>query len=116
VKSPNRAGQVHRVWLEPSNAPAFPPAIAAILSADLIVVGPGSLFTSILPNLLVLDLAEAIRASRAVKFYICNSPLSRQTDDSVVVIISASLKSTSAITSLTWLFAITNMKKVYLKI
>jgi len=67
-----QAGQVHRVWLEPSNAPAFPPAIAAILSADLIVVGPGSLFTSILPNLLVPDLAEAIRASRAVKFYICN--------------------------------------------
>jgi uncharacterized cofD-like protein len=65
-------GTVHRVWLEPNNAPAFPPAVAAILSADLIVVGPGSLYTSILPNLLVPDLVDAIRASRALKFYICN--------------------------------------------
>jgi uncharacterized cofD-like protein len=69
---PRQAGQIRRVWLEPSNASAFPPAIAAILSADLIIVGPGSVFTSILPNLLVTDLADAIRASRAVKFYICN--------------------------------------------
>jgi uncharacterized cofD-like protein len=69
---PRQAGQIRRVWLEPSNASAFPPAIAAILSADLIIVGPGSVFTSILPNLLVTDLSDAIRASRAVKFYICN--------------------------------------------
>ena len=71
-KIPTMEGQIRRIWLEPSNAPAFPPAIAAILSADLIVIGPGSIFTSILPNLLVPDLAEAVRASRAVKFYICN--------------------------------------------
>ena len=44
----------------------------AILSADLIVVGPGSLYTSLLPNLLVPDLAEALRVSRALKFYVCN--------------------------------------------
>ena len=65
-------GTVHRVWLEPGNPPAFPPAIAAILSAELIIIGPGSLYTSILPNLLVPDLANAIRASRALKFFICN--------------------------------------------
>ena len=41
-------------------------------SADLIVVGPGSLYTSVLPNLLVPDLADALRVSRALKFYVCN--------------------------------------------
>jgi len=69
---PKAAGQVRRIWLEPNNPSAFPPTIQAILSADLIVVGPGSLFTSILPNLLVPDLAEALRRSRAQKFYVCN--------------------------------------------
>lgn len=66
------AGQVRRLWLEPSNPLAFPPAIQAVLSADLIIIGPGSLYTSLLPNLLVPDLAAAIRSSRALKFYVCN--------------------------------------------
>ncbi len=69
---PKAAGQIRQVWLEPSNPLAFPPAIQAILNADLILVGPGSLFTSLLPNLLVPDIAAALRASRAQKFYICN--------------------------------------------
>lgn len=69
---PKAAGQIRRVWLEPSNPLAFPPAIQAILNADLILIGPGSLYTSLLPNLLVPDLAAALRASRALKFYICN--------------------------------------------
>lgn len=69
---PKAAGHVRRVWLEPSNPLAFPPAIQAILNADLILVGPGSLYTSLLPNLLVPDLAAALRATRALKFYICN--------------------------------------------
>jgi uncharacterized cofD-like protein len=71
-KIPEMAGRVRRVWLEPDNAPAFPPVIKAILNADVIVVGPGSLYTSILPNLLVQDLLTAIHASRAVKIYVCN--------------------------------------------
>jgi uncharacterized cofD-like protein len=71
-KIPKAAGKIKRVWLDPGNAPAFPPAIAAILSADLIIVGPGSLYTSLLPNLLVSDLTDAIRSSRAIKFYVCN--------------------------------------------
>ena len=66
------AGQVRRVWLEPNDAPAYPPVLSAILNADMIVVGPGSLFTSVLPNLLVHDLLGAIQASRAVKVYVCN--------------------------------------------
>jgi uncharacterized cofD-like protein len=69
---PKFPGDVQRVWLEPSNPSAFPQVIQAILAADLIVVGPGSLFTSVLPNLLVPDIVAAIRASRALKLYICN--------------------------------------------
>jgi uncharacterized cofD-like protein len=63
---------VRRVWLEPNDAPAFPPVLKAILNADMIVVGPGSLYTSLLPNLLVKDLLGAVSASRALKVYICN--------------------------------------------
>lgn len=71
-KIPKAAGRIRRVWLEPSNPLAYPPAVQAILSAELIVVGPGSLYTSVLPNLLVPDLADALRVSRALKFYVCN--------------------------------------------
>jgi uncharacterized cofD-like protein len=71
-KIPAAAGRVRRVWLEPNNPLAYPPAVQAILSADLILVGPGSLYTSVLPNLLVPDLADALRVSRGLKFYICN--------------------------------------------
>lgn len=69
---PEAAGHVRRVWLEPNDAPAYPPVIQAILNADMIVVGPGSLYTSILPNLLVNDLMAALRVSSALKVYICN--------------------------------------------
>jgi uncharacterized cofD-like protein len=60
------------VWLEPNNPTAYPQVIQAILAAELIVIGPGSLFTSILPNLLVPDIAAAIQSSRALKIYVCN--------------------------------------------
>jgi len=69
---PRTNGKVNRVWLEPNNPSAFPQAIREILSAELIVIGPGSLYTSILPNLLVPDIVEAIQATRALKIYICN--------------------------------------------
>jgi len=69
---PKMAGRVRRVWLEPNDAPAYPPVIKAILNADMIVIGPGSLYTSLLPNLLVQDLLGAIHASRALKVYVCN--------------------------------------------
>jgi uncharacterized cofD-like protein len=69
---PEMAGSVRRVWLEPNNPPAFPPALQAILKAELLVVGPGSLYTSLLPNLLVPELLSAFHASRAVKVYVCN--------------------------------------------
>lgn len=69
---PKMAGQVRRVWLEPNDAPAFPPVLKAILNADMVVIGPGSLYTSLLPNLLVKDLLGAIQASRALKVYVSN--------------------------------------------
>lgn len=69
---PEMAGRVRRVWLEPDNAPAFPPVIREILNADVVVVGPGSLFTSLLPNLLVQDLHSALSVTRAAKIFVCN--------------------------------------------
>lgn len=63
---------IERVYLQPDSPPAFPPALQAILNADLIIAGPGSLYTSVIPNLLVTDIVAAIRASRAPKIYICN--------------------------------------------
>ncbi|MBI3241391.1 MAG: YvcK family protein [Chloroflexi bacterium] len=69
---PAATGSIERVFLQPDDVPAYPEAIQAILAADLIVAGPGSLYTSIIPNLLVRDIAAAVRASRALKVYVCN--------------------------------------------
>lgn len=69
---PEAAGRIRRVALEPDDVRAYPGAVRAILSADLIVIGPGSLYTSVLPNLLVPGISDAIKASRAPTVYICN--------------------------------------------
>lgn len=69
---PQVAGEVRRVWLEPNNPPAFPKAVQALLAAEMVVIGPGSLYTSILPNLLVPDIASALRSSDAFKVFVCN--------------------------------------------
>jgi len=66
------SGRIERVWLQPDGVRGYPEAIRAILQADLIVLGPGSLYTSVIPNLLIGDIREAVRASRAVKVYVCN--------------------------------------------
>ncbi len=63
---------IERVYLQPDEPHAFPPAIQAVLNADLIVAGPGSLYTSVIPNLLVTEIVKAIRASTAQKIYVCN--------------------------------------------
>jgi uncharacterized cofD-like protein len=65
-------GKIARLYLDPPNAAPLPEAIQAIHEADVIVLGPGSLYTSIIPNLLVQGISDAIRASSAVKVYICN--------------------------------------------
>lgn len=69
---PKAGGKIQRVGLEPANVRAYPAALRALFQADLIVMGPGSLYTSILPNLLISDLAEALKHARAPKVYICN--------------------------------------------
>jgi uncharacterized cofD-like protein len=69
---PERIGAIERIFLQPDDVPAYPEAIQAILAADLIVIGPGSLFTSILPNLLVRGIADALQSSMALKVYVCN--------------------------------------------
>lgn len=78
---PQSAGKVRRVWLEPDTPLAFPQAVQAILAADLIVIGPGSLYTSVIPNLLVPDIAAAIRSSRALKIFVCNVATERGETD-----------------------------------
>ncbi|MBI3159056.1 MAG: YvcK family protein [Chloroflexi bacterium] len=69
---PTVSGRVRRVWLEPNNPPAFPQAVRALLQADMVIIGPGSLYTSILPNLLVPEIADALRASSAFRVFVCN--------------------------------------------
>jgi uncharacterized cofD-like protein len=63
---------IERVYLEPSGVRANAQALQAILQAELIVLGPGSLYTSVLPNLLVEEVTQAIRVSPALKVYVCN--------------------------------------------
>lgn len=64
---------LRRVWLESDESVhAYGPALDAIRQADLIVLGPGSLFTSIIPNLMVPGVREAIRASRGVTLFVCS--------------------------------------------
>jgi len=65
-------GRIKEVFLQPEDSPAHPEAVRAILDADLIILGPGSLYTSILPNLLVKGIRRAFAASPAVKAYVCN--------------------------------------------
>jgi uncharacterized cofD-like protein len=66
------SGEISRVELDPPDPKAFPDAIDLIAAADVIVLGPGSLFTSVIPPLLVPDIAEAYVASKATKVYVCN--------------------------------------------
>ncbi len=65
-------GEIRRVYLRPGDAAPLPEALRAITRAHLILLGPGSLYTSVIPNLLVGGVAEAIRASGAVRIYVCN--------------------------------------------
>ncbi len=69
---PKAGRPIKRVFLRPERARAYPEAVHAILNADLVIAGPGSLFTSVLPNLLVQDIRLAIEASSATKIYVCN--------------------------------------------
>ena len=63
---------IDRVEIEPADVRANPEALERILEAEMIVIGPGSLFSSVLPNLLITDIRDAIRASNAMRVYVCN--------------------------------------------
>ncbi len=69
---PKQRKRVRYVYLDPPDALPVDAALQAIDDADVILLGPGSLYTSVIPNLLVNSVAERIRASAALKIYICN--------------------------------------------
>ncbi|GLI09336.1 gluconeogenesis factor [Paenibacillus tyrfis] len=69
---PKARGVIRRVSIEPKDVRALPEALEALREADAILVGPGSLYTSILPNLLVPEIAKTIIESNALKIFICN--------------------------------------------
>ncbi len=69
---PHSAHPIKRLYITPSGCKPTNDALEAIRKADIILLGPGSLFTSIMPNLLITDLCNEIAASRAFKVYICN--------------------------------------------
>lgn len=64
--------RIKKIMIEPQNVAPLQESLEAIAKADAIVIGPGSLYTSILPNLLVPGITEAIRLSKAVKIYVMN--------------------------------------------
>lgn len=69
---PKKHVPINRVTLKPLNPQATPEAIRAIEEAQIIVLGPGSLYTSIIPNLLIKEITDVIVASNAIKVYVCN--------------------------------------------
>ncbi len=71
-KIPLVGGRIKRVFLEPENVEPLPEVLEAIRETDAILVGPGSLYTSILPNLIVPGVADALVESDAIKIFICN--------------------------------------------
>lgn len=64
--------KIERVYNVPEGASPLPEALAAIAEADAVILGPGSLYTSVIPNLLIPGIAAAIAASPATKIYVCN--------------------------------------------
>ena len=78
---PEQGSPPIEVWIEPREALAHPAAVAAIRQADLIVMGPGSLYTSVLPNLLVKEIGKAVMESGAHKIYIANVATQRGETD-----------------------------------
>jgi len=69
---PEAGGRIKRLFTEPSNCKALDDVIAAIRDAEIIILGPGSLYTSVIPNLLVSEISDEIAKSTAKKIYVCN--------------------------------------------
>ncbi len=69
---PEAHGKIERLYTEPECCKALPEVIQAIRNAELIILGPGSLYTSVIPNLLIKEIADEIAKSNAKKIYVCN--------------------------------------------
>lgn len=74
--------RIRRIFLDPEDSEAHKSAIDAILEADIICIGPGSVYTSVIPNLLVPGIAQAIEQAQAKKVYLCNVMTQRGESDS----------------------------------
>lgn len=69
---PEAHGKIKRLFTDPQNCRALPDVISAIRDAELIILGPGSLYTSVIPNLLIKEISHEIAKSNAKKIYVCN--------------------------------------------
>jgi uncharacterized cofD-like protein len=69
---PQAGGKIKTIGCMPANPPALPAAVTAIQEAEYIIIGPGSLYTSIIPNLLVPDIRDAIAKADVPRIYVCN--------------------------------------------
>lgn len=69
---PEAHGKIKRLYTDPGNCKALDDVIAAIRNAELIILGPGSLYTSVIPNLLIKEISHEIARSKAKKIYVCN--------------------------------------------
>ena len=68
----DKVAQIERIYIQPSNCVPAPGVLEAISEADAIIIGPGSLYTNVIPNLLVKNVAKAIKESKAIKIYVSN--------------------------------------------
>lgn len=69
---PEAKGRIKRLFTDPENCRALEDVIEAIKGADLIILGPGSLYTSVIPNLLIKEIVDEVAKSNAKKIYVCN--------------------------------------------
>jgi len=72
ARIPESNNRIRRVYLEPGNPQPTKAALEAIRDADVVVLGPGSIYTSIIPNLVIKEISDALAASQAFKIYVCN--------------------------------------------
>ncbi len=72
AKIPKAGSPIAKIFIKPQDASAAPDAVKAIREAELIILGPGSLYTSIIPNLLIKDIREAVAQAQVSKIYVCN--------------------------------------------
>ena len=68
----DKVSKIERIYISPSNCTPAPGVLEAIKNADAIIIGPGSLYTNVIPNLLIKNVSKAIKESKAIKIYVSN--------------------------------------------